>query len=478
MNSDQMLPGTNIGKYKILTHLASGGMASVYLARSFGAAGFSRIVAIKKPHQQILADKRSLAMFMDEARLAARIHHPNVVSTLDLELEGDVFYMIMEFIEGDGLSGLLSSASERQEPMPIPIALRIIIDALHGLHAAHELRNEAGEFSGIVHRDVSPQNILVGVDGLSRITDFGIAQARERAVLTNVGELKGKFAYMSPEQASAQPIDRRTDIFAAAVVLWECLAARRLFHAENYIQLIAQVCLGELSSIQAHRQIPKSLEAVLYKALSRTPDERFESALLFAEALEASCGAENISNHNTVGQWARRLAEVHLDRVHQAIRGETPKVPEAKSAAKNTTTQASSLSRTPRRAYPSLSASPRPIQPSTPASDYLQYFGLSAPPFSEAKQPQLFWNGGPFAEALSALSADLPNTPSLVVCLVPKVADALLSPMRWALSSKAYLIHRLTLSCSLAPLCLKSSASKKASRFLPRTYLSHLRQSM
>ena len=171
-------------------------------------------------------------MFLDEARLAARIHHPNVVSTLDVG-EGEQLYLVMEYIEGDRISGLIKAAARKGERVPVPVTLRIMIDVLSGLHAAHELRDHQGHPLNIVHRDVSPQNILVGVDGVTRITDFGIAKAEARLTVTREGQVKGKMSYMAPEQLSSTNVNRRADVYAAGVVLWEALTGRRLFRADT-----------------------------------------------------------------------------------------------------------------------------------------------------------------------------------------------------------------------------------------------------
>ena len=200
------LAGRRLGRYEVLAQLASGGMAGVYLARALGVAGFERLVAIKGLHPHLAHEPEFIAMFLDEARLAARIRHPNVVPTLDISDTQDAgYYLVMEYIEGDHLGALLQQASKPARACRSPIALRIIVDALDGLHAAHELTDEDGQPLNLVHRDVSPQNILVGIDGVARITDFGVAKAEVRLSTTRDGQLKGKLAYMAPEQA----IDRR-----------------------------------------------------------------------------------------------------------------------------------------------------------------------------------------------------------------------------------------------------------------------------
>ena len=221
------------GRYVLCDEIAHGGMATVYVGRLVGSAGFARTVAIKRLHAAYARDPDFVSMFVDEARLAARIHHPNVVSTLDVvALEGELF-LVMEYIQGESLARLERLASDRGDRIPEAMAASMIAGILHGLHAAHEARDERGEPLGIVHRDVSPQNVLVGVDGVARVLDFGIAKAAGRIQTTRDGQLKGKLAYMSPEQLRGE-VTRTTDVYAAGVVLWEALTGRQLFVGENF----------------------------------------------------------------------------------------------------------------------------------------------------------------------------------------------------------------------------------------------------
>ncbi|MCW5833916.1 MAG: serine/threonine protein kinase, partial [Labilithrix sp.] len=187
-------------RYTILGTIASGGMARVYLGRMTGSAGFSRPVAIKRLHPELAVQRDFVAMLVDEARLAAHIRHTNVVDTLDLVVSDGAFSLVLEYVEGESLSALIREARARGETVPSPIALAVLYGVLRGLEAAHEARNEEGQPLGIVHRDVSPQNILVGIDGIPRIIDFGVAKALGRILVTRPGEVRGKFSYMAPEQ--------------------------------------------------------------------------------------------------------------------------------------------------------------------------------------------------------------------------------------------------------------------------------------
>ncbi|MFO0644930.1 MAG: serine/threonine-protein kinase [Polyangiales bacterium] len=278
--------GLQLGRYELLHEIATGGMATVYLARARSVAGFERVVAIKVCHPHLRHEEEFSSMFLDEARLAARIHHPNVVSTLDVG-EAEQLYLVMEYIEGDRISGLIKAAARRGERVPVPITLRIMIDVLSGLHAAHELKDHQGHPLNIVHRDVSPQNILVGVDGVTRITDFGIAKAEARLTVTREGQVKGKMSYMAPEQLSSTNVNRRADVYAAGVVLWEALTGRRLFRADTEAETLNLVLHGVvLAPSTVAPEIVPEVDAVLRKALERDPDKRFQSAAEFADALE------------------------------------------------------------------------------------------------------------------------------------------------------------------------------------------------
>ncbi|MGE0789009.1 MAG: serine/threonine-protein kinase [Sandaracinaceae bacterium] len=275
---------SQLGRYERLGEIARGGMASVHLGRVRAAGGFERIVAIKCCHPHLSGDPEFVAMFLDEARIAASIHHPNVVATLDVGTEGAVLYHVMEYIEGQRLADVL----KLEAAAPVPIVARMMIDVLHGLHAAHEIVDPSGLPLDVVHRDVSPQNVMVGTDGSSRIMDFGIARAAARTTVTEQGVVKGKFAYMSPEQLMGQPVDRRCDVFAAGVVLWEALTGRRLFQGSSQGETVNRVLHVPVVPPSRYRPEAAALDAVVQRALTRSLDGRYPTALAFAEALEAA----------------------------------------------------------------------------------------------------------------------------------------------------------------------------------------------
>src|SRR5882724_6943562 len=275
--------------------IASGGMATVYLARLTGMGGFQRFVAMKRLHPHLAGEKEFVEMFLDEARIAARIHHPNVVPILEVGASQVGFYLVMEYIEGDTLARLLARASQRGQRLPIPIAMRIALDMLSGLHAAHELRDDSSSPINLVHRDVSPQNVLVGVDGIARITDFGVARAASRLTATRVGQLKGKIAYMAPEQAAgSEDLDRRADVFSSGIVIWEALAQKRLFKAENEAATLSRVIAEPVPLLfQIAPQVSKEVSGVVMRSLDRDPNKRFPSCAAFADALEAAAALKD-----------------------------------------------------------------------------------------------------------------------------------------------------------------------------------------
>jgi eukaryotic-like serine/threonine-protein kinase len=299
-----------VGRYSIFGPIASGGMATVHYGRLNGPVGFSRTVAVKRMHQHLAAMPILAASFVDEARLAARVKHPNVVPTIDVLHEEDEVLLVMEYVHGVSLSDLIDAAVACGERVPVKTAASIVCGMLHGLHAAHEAKDEQGASLGLVHRDVSPQNVLVGTDGVARVVDFGVAKARGRIQTTQEGQLKGKLPYMSPEQLLSMELTRQTDVYAAAVVLWETLACRRLFDAESEGALVKQILDGTVEPASRHAtDLPEGVEAIVRKGLARNLSERFRSAKEMAVALEAEAG---LTPAWQVGEWVERLGQVQL----------------------------------------------------------------------------------------------------------------------------------------------------------------------
>lgn len=302
-------PYRTVGRYRVYSELASGGMATVHLGCLLGPAGFSKLVAIKCLHQEFAAEPEFVSMFLDEARLASSIHHPNVVASLDVVAEQGELLVVMEYVHGETLAGLLRLSRQKLVPAPVPVVIRVLCDALEGLHAAH-VASLAGTQLNIVHRDVSPQNIMVGADGNTRVLDFGIAQAALRSQATAAGKIKGKVAYMSPEQVQGHAVDARTDVFAAGVVLWEALTGRRLFFAADSRETVNLLLNSPIPAPSSfNTALSPELDAVVLKALERHPGRRFQTAHDFGAALHEV--AEEGSRRE-VATWVSGLAEAAL----------------------------------------------------------------------------------------------------------------------------------------------------------------------
>jgi serine/threonine protein kinase len=344
-----------IGRYWIYDEIAAGGMATVHLGRLVGPAGFTRTVAIKRLHPQFAKDEEFSSMFLDEARIAARIRHPNALTALDVVASKGELYIVMDYIHGESLGKLL-----RGGPLPLAVASSIMTQALLGLHAAHEAVDDHGEPLSIVHRDVSPQNVLVGVDGVARVVDFGIAKAASRVHTTQAGKIKGKLSYMSPQQVQSEDVDRRADIFAAGVVLWESLVARKLLARGD--ATVARVIQWQGISAEELEQVPASVRPIVSRALAREPSDRYatarEMAMALAEAVPPASSME-------VGDWVeQRTPQILADRARAVsdVERQTNSDVHAASFASGFPHQPSSSEET-RTALTSNGLEPRTIPP-------------------------------------------------------------------------------------------------------------------
>ncbi len=305
-------PVTHVGRYEMGAEIASGGMATVYLARASGPSGFEKLVALKRVHPHLAKEEAFVDMFLDEARIASRIQHPNVCQVFDFGDAGGEYFIAMEFLVGETL-GKLQRAVARSDYLNNPrrpyVCCRLVADACEGLHAAHELKGSNGTLLNVVHRDVSPQNIFITYDGNAKVVDFGIASASDRLHQTSTGTVKGKFAYMAPEQARGQKVDRRADVFALGVVLWEVLAFKRLFRRETQAETLVAL-MGE--PITPPSQIspfaPPELDAVVMKALARNPDDRYPTARdLGSDILRTLGRIGDFVDRAEVAEWMEAL---------------------------------------------------------------------------------------------------------------------------------------------------------------------------
>ena len=314
------LVGTKLGRYDLLHRLASGGMGSVYVGRARGVGDFERLVAIKVLHEHLAHQEDFVGMFLDEARLAAQIRHPNVVATVDVCPTPEGYFLVMDYIEGDHLGGLLRAAMRKGELLPVPVVLRIVVDSLMGLAAAHGLKDRTGTVLNLVHRDISPQNVLVGVDGMARLTDFGVAKAEHRISSTREGQFKGKLAYASPEQAATGEVEQRSDLFGMGVVMWEALTAKRLFGADTNQATLRRLLEEPIPALSLVRPDLAALDPFMAKALARDRDERFQTAQEMAEAIElVAPQVGGLATTRGVAQSVRTLSKDKLEAEHAAI---------------------------------------------------------------------------------------------------------------------------------------------------------------
>jgi serine/threonine protein kinase len=312
------------GRYETLFRIAGGGMAEVFVARALGEGGFQKIVALKRMRPELAEDARFVTMFLDEGRLAANIASPHVVSTLDLgRAEDNSLYLVLELVTGTSLQAIMfadDNNTPHDEPIPIAIAVELLAQAAQGLHDAHEATSPAGEPLDIVHRDCSPHNILVDVKGQVKITDFGIAKAMERQTQSHAGEMKGKLAYLSPEQARGLPVDRRVDIFILGIVAWEMFSGRQLFEAEHPVEALHKVTTMPIPPLTDLRpDIPRAVADAVAQALERDPDVRFSTAAAFGNALLNALG-NHPGQRAQIGALVRKRGGDGLARLERGIR--------------------------------------------------------------------------------------------------------------------------------------------------------------
>ncbi|AUX25954.1 uncharacterized protein SOCEGT47_065070 [Sorangium cellulosum] len=276
-----------LGRYRVVDEIGVGGMASVHLARMDGPGGFQKWVAIKRIHPHLVEDDQFVDMFLDEARIAAGINHANVAQVFDLGKDDNTYWIAMEYLHGEPLREVMRRAEERRLRISPELAARICSDAAEGLHAAHELRGKNGQLLGLVHRDVTPHNLFLTYDGYTKVVDFGIAKVADRLSSTRAGTLKGKLAYMSPEQVRGNEIDRTTDVFALGVVLWELTTNQRLFRMDTDLDTLekVQACVVPPPSTIVP-DYPIELESVVMKALAKHKEDRFQTAREFSRALQ------------------------------------------------------------------------------------------------------------------------------------------------------------------------------------------------
>ncbi len=295
------------GQYVLVRKLAEGGMAEIFLSKLLGADGFERNVVIKRMLSNLSSLPDFVEMFRDEARLAARLSHPNIIQIHELGFIDGCYYICMEYLAGEDFSTTLRQAGKKRQYTPMPITLRVLVDAARGLHFAHDFTNEEGQPLHIVHRDISPSNLYVTYQGQVKVLDFGIAKAASRLVQTRTGVVKGKYIYMAPEQAQGKEVDRRSDVFSLGVSLYESLTNVRPFARENDLAVLNALLQGDfMPPASLRRDIPPELEAVVLKAMALRPEDRYATAADFADALEHSLkGKVPLASHKQLSEYLR-----------------------------------------------------------------------------------------------------------------------------------------------------------------------------
>ena len=289
-----------VGRYEVISHLATGGMAQIYLARQTGLGSFERHVVLKTILRERASDQRFVTMFLDEAKLAATLNHQNVAQVYEVDQADGAYFMAMEYVHGENARAILETTLRRGWTIPLELAVMIISGAAAGLHHAHERRGKNGQPLNIVHRDVSPANIMVGYDGSVKVLDFGIAKAEERATKTVGGTIKGKYGYMSPEQCKGKPIDRRSDIFALGICLYELTTLRRAFKGGDDFETMKRIVAGDVVPPSAAVPgFPRELEAIILTAMAGDANARFQTAQELIEALDAFTVRAKLTGSNT-----------------------------------------------------------------------------------------------------------------------------------------------------------------------------------
>ncbi len=312
--------GATLGGYELVAELGRGGMASLYLAHRTGPAGFERPVAVKVVRPDHVGDEAFVRMFLDEARLSARVQHPNVVQVEELGQQDGTHYLVMEYVDGVTLAEVMRSVAASKGAIPVDVAVCIAAQIADGLHGAHESTDAEGRPLGMVHRDVSPQNVLVSSRGHVKIIDFGVARAAGRLTRTEQGEVKGKLAYMTAEQLRGLEVDRRADVFALGVIVWEMLTMRRLFHGGNDASTMARILDGSVPPVRAFRpDVSEALEAAIAVALAHDREERFLTASAFRRAMITACPESLFVEPSAMAELVRGAAADALERRRSAI---------------------------------------------------------------------------------------------------------------------------------------------------------------
>jgi serine/threonine protein kinase len=319
---------SRLGKFQLIRRIATGGMAEIFLARAQAMHGFEKLVVLKRILPQHAESDDFIRMFLDEARLAATLHHPNIVQVYDIGEDQGMYFFSMEYVQGQDLRKLVRAARRKQMPIPLEHILHIVMGIAGGLHHAHEKMGSDGSSMGIVHRDVSPSNVLVTYEGDIKIVDFGIAKAATAQVSTIAGTLKGKIPYMSPEQCRGEMVDRRSDIFSIGTLLWELTTGKRLFAGDNEFAILNRVAKGDVplpSSIRP--EYPPELEQIVMRALQADPEHRYNNALDMQIDLEDFAREARLPVSSArMGRFMRELFEEDIRKTLAEVQAEQTRI--------------------------------------------------------------------------------------------------------------------------------------------------------
>lgn len=404
------------GKYRLVAELGQGGMADVILALSQGPVGFSKLVVIKRLRDHLADDPEFVGMLIDEARLAARLNHPNIVHTNEVgEIDGR-FFMAMEYLEGQPFTRIRRRAKKRKTPLSLSWELHILSDVLAGLQYAHELKDYDGRELGVVHRDVTPSNVFVTYDGVVKLVDFGIAKATGRSTETKTGVVKGKMTYMPPEQALGQEVDRRADVFSVGVMLWEAVAGTRMWKGVEDVVVLGKLINGDIptSPKEVAPDVPDVLDEICRRALAPDPNDRYASAADLQEAIDDYLETiKERPNNRDIGALVSELFDRDRKEIRQIIESQLSKLTDDGASSLDPVMIPDSMpsSRTPSATFTSNVVSETSLSPSVDAeSSEPQPSEVSAAP--PQRQRSVLWLGAALAAVIATIGYVVTRSPA------------------------------------------------------------------
>jgi serine/threonine protein kinase len=374
--------GVSPTKYRPVLEIGRGGMATVCLALVHGPAGFNKLQVIKRLRPALAADPEFLQMFLDEARLAGRINHPNVVQTNEVGFDGQFYFIAMEYLDGQTLEFVNRTLQKTGGNLPLPMHLLVLTETLAGLHFAHELADFDGSPLNVVHRDVSPQNVMIGYDGHVKLLDFGIAKAADSSADTRTGVMKGKCAYMSPEQFGGARVDRRADVFAVGVMLWRALTGKRLWKGLSELEIFTKLSHAEIPTPRSVKDdVPEELERICMRALHPKREDRFQTAAEFQSALEDYMISANMrASEREIGKYLSDLFGDRREMVRAAVEAQVRQAPGAEARPSSAPAPASTSAEVRHlwSLIPSSASSPSDVAPVLGASNDIREAHSSA----------------------------------------------------------------------------------------------------